>query len=197
MAQGPDAVLLTLPYHYRRFPNWDGNLPELPDGVTLLRGLDHGPASKLVEAAKSAPDADLLICDDDCDYDNGWLATFRSARERNPGTVIAASVFDTGRLGVGLAPGHTIVQGFAGVLLPPTPLLPLLEDPLNYADDLWLSASIAAARRPVIQTKSARQWVYPTDAPAQLQDDILGGLSRAELYKQAALSLSSTHGIWR
>jgi len=31
----PDRVLVTIPKRYRRFPDWDGRPPDLPDGVEL------------------------------------------------------------------------------------------------------------------------------------------------------------------
>jgi hypothetical protein len=33
----PLAVELWIPTRYRRFPDWDGRLPEVPEGVTIRR----------------------------------------------------------------------------------------------------------------------------------------------------------------
>lgn len=195
LRQGADRVVLCIPRRYARFPDWGGALPPLPAGVTLLRGEDHGPATKLVEPARRWPDGDLLICDDDCDYGPGWLAAFRSARAADPEAVIAASSFDTRRLG--LAPGGAVVQGFAGVLLRPRWLGGAQPDAqARWVDDVWLSAQIAAARRDVRPCPSARAAVRPAGAPAALQGATIAGLSRAELNRIVAERLARELGIW-
>ncbi len=44
-----DEIRLNIPERYRRFPEWDGTLPEVPEGVTILRcAQDYGPATKLL-----------------------------------------------------------------------------------------------------------------------------------------------------
>lgn len=193
--QGAEAVVLTLPWAYARFPDWDGALPPLPDGVTLLRGADCGPATKFIQAARALPQAELLICDDDCDYAPGWLAAFRAARARHPEAVIAASTFGTERLG--LAPGGVIVQGFAGVLLRPSWLGGAApEGPALWVDDVWLSARIAAAGRAVHPCGKARAKVRPRDAAAPLQTAKISGRTRAELNRDAARALAKALAIW-
>ena len=48
-----DQVNLYIPKHYRRFPDYDGTLPDLPDGVTIrVVDEDFGPASKVLHAVR-------------------------------------------------------------------------------------------------------------------------------------------------
>ena len=87
-----DRILLHIPYRYRRFPEWDGVLPEVPDGVEIVRvEEDLGPATKILPAAKvfRDTDCDLLFCDDDRAYPPGWAARFLRNRRRHPDAVIA------------------------------------------------------------------------------------------------------------
>ncbi len=37
LAQGADQVRLNIPEAYRRFPDWDGTLPSVPAGVSIVR----------------------------------------------------------------------------------------------------------------------------------------------------------------
>ncbi|MEL7116919.1 MAG: hypothetical protein AAGP08_15290 [Pseudomonadota bacterium] len=192
LAQGPERLFLTLPERYARFPDWDGSLPDLPEGVTVLRGPDHGPATKVIEAARHSDR--VIICDDDCDYGAGWLDAFRRAAAEYPDAAIAGSVFDSARLGV--QPGGRVVQGFAGVLLQCKWLLPLPPSPLHWVDDIWLSASFAVHRVPVIGIEPARLTLAAHEAPAALQAACFGGRTRAELNAEAVRLFAETYGIW-
>ena len=197
LAQDPDRVCLTLPHSYRRFPGWAGDLPELPPGVELLRGADHGPATKFLAVFERYPDRDVLIADDDCSYAPGWLDAFRAARAAHTDAVVAASTYDSARLG--LPPGHPIVQGFAGVLLRAAALGPVRtpDDAAIWVDDIWLSAQIARARRPVVACPGAFAGVTAHAAPAALQDAIIDGMNRAQCNRSVAASLQARLGIWR
>ncbi len=49
----PEAVELWIPHSYRRFPQWGGGLPDVPEGVTLRRvDVDYGPATKVLPALR-------------------------------------------------------------------------------------------------------------------------------------------------
>ncbi|MDJ0627498.1 MAG: hypothetical protein QNJ44_04485 [Rhodobacter sp.] len=198
LAQHPDRLCLTIPHSYRRFRDWDGTLPKLPAGAVVLRTRDYGPATKFAAVFDHHPKADILIADDDCDYGPGWLASFRTARDRHPNAVIAASSFDTGRLG--LPPGHRVVQGFAGLLLCPADIGPpdlSADDPAIWVDDIWLSARIAAAGLPVIACPEARAAVAPSTSPAALQDAVIDGETRATLNRLVARDLQSRFRVWQ
>ncbi len=196
--QRPARLCLTIPDTYRRFPGWDGRLPDLPDGVTLLRGADHGPASKFTTVFAAHPDADVLIADDDCDYGPGWLAAFAAARTAHPKAAIAASCFDSARLG--LPAGHVLVQGFAGVMFRPDwlgPDLPCPAPPDCWVDDIWLSAQLARAGVAIRPCQAARTQVSAGPAPASLQNAQIGGKGRAELNRLVAQRLKTDLGVWR
>ncbi|MBU2958003.1 glycosyltransferase family 2 protein [Paracoccus sp. 1_MG-2023] len=83
-------VRLYIPNFYRRFPNWDGKLPEVPQGVTIHRCEDLGPATKILPACRdlAGQDVDILFGDDDKRYDQDWHGRFKACRERHPGFCI-------------------------------------------------------------------------------------------------------------
>jgi hypothetical protein len=58
-----EAVLLYIPKSYRRFPEWDGALPDVPEGVEIRRvEEDLGPATKLCLRFGSLKDRRLISC---------------------------------------------------------------------------------------------------------------------------------------
>ena len=87
-----DRICLYIPQTYRRFPEWDGTLPEVPEGVEIHRtDADLGPATKILAAAQEfrGQDVDILFCDDDRLYPPDWAARFLHDRARHPGAAIA------------------------------------------------------------------------------------------------------------
>ena len=195
--QGPDRIFLSIPWVYDRFPDWDGDLPDVPANVTIERCLDRGPATKFLTAFAKFPDDDILIADDDCDYGIGWLDAFKRARKRHPNAVIAASRFCPDRLGQ--RPGGDIVQGFAGVMLKPVWLQPgifKIDERAQWVDDIWLSAHISKSRLTVVEAPDARSEVIAINAPDQLQDVVIDGASRADLNRLVAQDLHEKLGVW-
>lgn len=100
-----NAIELIIPRSYRRFPTWDGTLPDVPAGVTIRRcDQDLGPATKIVPAlaAYADQDVDLLWCDDDGYYPPGWHRQFKAVRRTRPNDALVSA----GRHlpGVGSAP---------------------------------------------------------------------------------------------
>ena len=96
-----DHIFLYIPETYRRFPDWDGTLPSVPDGVEIVRTpLDLGPATKILPAAHSfrGQDVDILFGDDDRIYPPQWAARFLAARDRYPGRAIAARGISADRI---------------------------------------------------------------------------------------------------
>ncbi|MFC3208830.1 glycosyltransferase family 2 protein [Aquamicrobium soli] len=84
-------IRLNIPRAYRRFPNWDGRLPEVPAGITIHRCQeDLGPATKVLPTAKDlrGHDVDILFCDDDKIYDPDWHARFKAQARLRPNTCI-------------------------------------------------------------------------------------------------------------
>ncbi len=95
--QPADKVLLYIPRTYRRFPDYDGHLPEVPDSVEIRRPeLDFGPASKVLHALRDfrGQDVDILFCDDDRYYRPDWSSVFFGARRQHPDAAIAPISFD-------------------------------------------------------------------------------------------------------
>lgn len=85
-------VILYIPEAYRRFPDWDGALPEVPAGVEIRRTPDDlGPATKILPAARefAGVDCDILFCDDDHIYAPHWAQSFVNLKARHPGCIIA------------------------------------------------------------------------------------------------------------
>jgi hypothetical protein len=95
LAQGSDEVRLYIPRSYKRFPDWDGKLPVVPDGVTIHRcDIDLGPATKILSAARDlrGQDAQILFCDDDCIVPRGWAAGLFALQARRPDQAVAVYV---------------------------------------------------------------------------------------------------------
>jgi hypothetical protein len=98
----PEAVELYIPRHYRRFPQWGGGLPDVPEGVTIVRvDEDLGPATKALPAARAwrGQDVVLLYCDDDTFYHRDWAARFLAVQRAHPGEAICASGTTLERMG--------------------------------------------------------------------------------------------------
>jgi len=101
---GVDRILLYIPKTYRRFPEWDGHLPDVPDGVEIRQiDEDYGPATKILCAARDfrGQDVDLLFCDDDHVYAPGWARRFLAHKARHPGCVIAEAGWQSGEYAEG------------------------------------------------------------------------------------------------
>lgn len=204
----PDEIRLTLPRRYRRFPDWDGTLPELPRGIALhSTAEDLGPATKALPAAAElrGTGARLLWCDDDWLYAPGWLAVLHAASAETPEAAIAGSGYSARRLGLPAplpAPGHAdIAQGFAGVLIRPSQLPDAaweIPEPAWSVDDVWLSGMLALAGVPIRLAPDARARCTPHGgeaAPLQLARP--DGRSRGEANRDTALWLARHFGIWR
>ncbi|WP_248633265.1 glycosyltransferase family 2 protein [Cereibacter changlensis] len=83
----PDEVRIYVPHAYRRFPEWNGSLPEVPAGVTVLRAdCDYGPATKILPAVRDlqGTNTEILFCDDDRIYDPLWTSRFLVQRSQRP-----------------------------------------------------------------------------------------------------------------
>ena len=86
-------IRLYIPLKYRRFPDWDGVLPQVPPGIEIHRcEADYGPATKVLPAARNLRDQDvhILFCDDDRTYNYDWHAKLRREAIAHPMTCIAA-----------------------------------------------------------------------------------------------------------
>lgn len=89
----PEAVELYIPRSYRRFPQWSGNLPEVPEGVRIVRvEEDLGPATKVLPAVRAyrGQNIEILYVDDDVFFAADWAAASLKLRPLHPNTVICA-----------------------------------------------------------------------------------------------------------
>lgn len=87
-----DKIYLYIPNHYNRFPDWDGSLPQVPEGVEIRRtDKDLGPATKVLAAAREfrGQDVDILLCDDDRRYERNWAKGLLRGKAQHPGAAIA------------------------------------------------------------------------------------------------------------
>lgn len=87
-----DEIWLVLPRRYRRFPDYDGSLPDVPDGIRVVRPDDDlGPATKVLAAAEMlrGEDCSLLFCDDDQHYHQTWAEHLFLAHEADNGRATA------------------------------------------------------------------------------------------------------------
>lgn len=90
--QTVDEVRIYIPKRYRRFPEYDGSLPDVPEGVTVCRIEDDlGPATKILPAARDfrGQDVQILFCDDDLLYPAGWARRLFDAQAGRPTEAVA------------------------------------------------------------------------------------------------------------
>ncbi|PID35995.1 MAG: hypothetical protein CR993_07475 [Rhodobacterales bacterium] len=184
--QGADRLALTIPRSYRRFA--PAPLPELP-GVEVIRTeTDLGPAGKLLAPARAYPQADILYCDDDWHYADGWADALRMAYR--PGSVAAAALWPIARL---KRRGLPVVQGFAGAIVPGeiAARIPTPAGPAWWADDLWLSGHFWAAGLTPAPATEARALATPLPSPGALQDT-----ARAQDNRTTAAQIHAKLRIW-
>lgn len=87
-----DEIRLYIPRSYPRFPEYDGSLPVIPEGVVLRRvAQDDGPATKLLGPLRdfAGEDVQILYCDDDQIYPADWASLIFAEMERRPDCAIA------------------------------------------------------------------------------------------------------------
>ncbi len=198
--QGADRVALVVP---RRYPRFDpaplpasrpSPLPALPEGVTLLETeTDLGPAGKLLAPAAAFPGADILCCDDDWHYGPGWAVALTAERARAGAAppVVAGSTWPSARIG---RRGGTIVQGFAGVLVPGAQAGRIPPPPPEAwaVDDIWLSGWFAGLGLEIVEAPGARALCTPLDSPGALQQTT----PRDRANRAAAALIHARFGIW-
>ncbi len=101
-ASRPEAVELYIPRSYRRFPQWGGSLPVVPEGVTIIRVDDDlGPATKILPAVRAyrGQDIELMYVDDDIHFAPSWSARVLKLRRKMPDTALCATALTVEMLG--------------------------------------------------------------------------------------------------
>ena len=98
----PEAVELYIPRTYRRFPQWGGGLPDVPEGVRIVRvDEDFGPATKILPALRAyrGQEIDLLYVDDDVHFSPNWAGRVLKLRRKMPKTALCATALSVEQLG--------------------------------------------------------------------------------------------------
>jgi len=89
-----DEIRLNIPRRYRRFPRYDGALPEVPKGIRIVRTEeDFGPATKLLPTLDdlAKEDVQILFCDDDRLYSRRWARRLARTQALRPGEAVSMS----------------------------------------------------------------------------------------------------------
>ena len=79
-----DEIRLYIPKKFRRFPDYDGSLPQVPKNVRIIQPEeDLGPASKVLFAAADlkGTDCDIIYCDDDMIFEADRFARILQERD--------------------------------------------------------------------------------------------------------------------
>lgn len=99
-----DEIRLVVPQKYRRFPDYDGHLPDVPKGIRLVRpDEDLGPATKVLFTAQEhwgQDDLRILFCDDDRIYVPDWAASLLAEHDKRPTEVVALCGFEIAQVGL-------------------------------------------------------------------------------------------------
>ncbi|MBA3911283.1 MAG: hypothetical protein C0524_15775 [Rhodobacter sp.] len=133
----PEAVELYIPQSYRRFPGWGGGLPDVPDGVRIVRvDEDFGPATKVLPAARAyrGQEVELLFADDDHCYSPDWAQRFLNVRKAHPEAAVCAAASSVAYMGR---------DWRADAPLPRAVMAPERRKQFGY----WLRKFLATARR--------------------------------------------------
>jgi len=96
-----DEIRLYIAKNYRRFPDYNGELPEVPDGVTVCRiDEDLGPATKILPACREfrGQDVQILFCDDDGLFPSGWARRLFEIQAKRTDEAVATWGRPIGRL---------------------------------------------------------------------------------------------------
>lgn len=99
----PEAIELYIPRTYRRFPQWGGALPEVPEGVRIVRVEDDlGPATKVLPAARAyrGQAVELLYVDDDIVFEKDWAQASLDLRKAHPEAAVCGGGVTMQRLGL-------------------------------------------------------------------------------------------------
>jgi hypothetical protein len=87
-----EEIRVYIPKTYRRFPQWSGEVPQIPPQVRLIQvEEDFGPASKVLHAVKDlkGTSTPILFCDDDRIYPIGWAEGLLQAHKEKPSCCVA------------------------------------------------------------------------------------------------------------
>ena len=171
-----DAVVLSVPDTYTRFPTRP--LPEWMSSVRVVRGEDHGPASKYLGALSEIPrGAWVFVGDDDQEYHPTLLRRMKES-------LADRAVYQNHSASIQQKTSGGMVHGYVGLLVHESCLRKLPEFPLpesaRFVDDQWMSAYCWTHGIPI----------YPTSAESYA--DIFAVLHNGH-EKLGVASLSGLH----
>ncbi len=180
----PEAVQLWLPRRYRRFPDYDGSLPELPKGVEVRRAAeDLGPATKVLFAAEAlrGQDLDLLYCDDDRIYTPLWAETLLADRPAHPRAALALQGFQMHHLGLPevTAPAPRVRKGKGK------------RDPVYRLHRVWQRLRYGVAIPPEVK---ARPRTYARSGWVDVAEGLSGVAIRPDFLDAQAMAIPE--GLW-
>lgn len=147
----PEAIELYIPASYRRFPQWGGGLPEVPEGVTIVRvEQDLGPATKILPAARArrGQEIELIYVDDDRVLDKTWMSHCLDVRRQRPDAAIC---------GAGFSIRNRYQYPFAGTFQPAAVFAPSPElQPMVQMQRFWRAVSRPWRRTPALKAAVRR-----------------------------------------
>lgn len=88
-----DEIHVYVPKKYKRFPEHEFKLPEVPDGVLVkVVEEDYGPATKILPCARlhRGTQTRIVYCDDDRCADQNWLGDLSEAAKKRKNDVIVS-----------------------------------------------------------------------------------------------------------
>ncbi|MCG3268026.1 glycosyltransferase family A protein [Yoonia sp. I 8.24] len=94
-----DEIRLYVPKRFRRFPEYAGEMPDVPKGVRVIQTDDDlGPASKVLFAVDDlrGSDCNIVYCDDDMLYEPTRFARMIEAGLQHPDACISPAGIDVG-----------------------------------------------------------------------------------------------------
>jgi len=192
-------IRLVIPKQYRRFPDWNGDLPKVPKGIKIHRcKKDLGPACKLFPTLQDIPDPNsyILYCDDDWEYLPKWAQSFKSHTKRKD-SAIAGSIFNVERLG---KKNGSIVQGFGGALIRKK-FFDIkdfnIPKPYHWVDDIWISTCLYNNKIPIIENRDSKHLIKNNyHDHHSLQNTVFSKKNRATLNQIAVNYSSKKFKIW-
>ncbi|MEP4195701.1 MAG: hypothetical protein ABJL99_08720 [Aliishimia sp.] len=89
-----DEIHVYVPTHYKRFPEHEFRVPDVPEGVVVkVVDEDYGPATKVLPCARAhrGTQTRIVYCDDDRFADPNWLkALLDASLQRKDDVVVSA-----------------------------------------------------------------------------------------------------------
>ena len=175
----PSSIQINIPSSYLRPELETVDVDSIPDGFTIFRCDDYGPATKLLPTLKRYEQQDVVIiyCDDDRIYAPNWIERLLTVHEENGGCCVGDEMYDIPSYVNSLSMAKTtayrlnrilslgmwsprkrntargvILEGYGGVLVRPSFFdETVFNMPKEFfpVDDIWFSAKLAERGIPI------------------------------------------------